>query len=96
MRSLLLNGMLGLHIELLSHLVTVVTLKELIQCLAVTANGAAYRRGVSCEYGRYLRDEIFQEQSAQSGHPLMSVVNHRIVGAYVEVVETLDSHCSGV
>ena len=96
MRGLLLNGVLGLHVEFLCHLVTVVTFKELIQRLAVAANGAANRRGMSCEYGRYLRNEVFQEQRAQTGHPLVCVVNHCVIGAYVEVVETLHGHCGGV
>ena len=96
MCSLFLNGVLGLHIQLTGHLVTVVALKESVQCLAVTANGTADRRGVSGEYSRYLRNIVFKEQRTQSAHPLMSVVNNGIIGADVKVVEALYSHSSGI
>ena len=96
MCSLLLYRVLGLHIQLTGHLVTVVTLKELIQSLSVATNGAAYLCSVRSEYRCNLRNIVLKEQGAQTGHPLMCVINHRVIRADVEVVEALHCHCGCV
>ena len=86
---LVLYRVLALHVKLISHLVTIVTLKIVIQWFVVTGYTSANTRGMSCEYSSDLRNVFMDIQQAKTRHPFISMINNLLFRGDIIIVETL-------
>ena len=94
MGGLFLNGMFGLHVQLLRHLIAIVSKKIIVQRLVVTRNRASYRSGVGGKYCSNLRNGSLQIKCSHACHPLMRLKHHFIRFRQIIPIETLH-HLSG-
>ena len=94
MGGLLFDGMLGLHIQLLRHLVAVVGKKIIVQRFVVARNRTAYRSGMGGEYRSDFGNGSLQVKRSHTGHPLMCLKYNLVRFRQVIPVETLH-HLSG-
>ena len=76
MCALLFDAVFGIHVEFLSHLVSVIAGEVGVEFLVVTGDGASDARGVGGEDGGDFGAGIFKEEHAETGHPFVSLINH--------------------
>jgi len=70
-----LNGMLGLYIQLLCHLISIVCEQIFIKRFMVPGNGTSDGRSMCSKYSGNLRNMLLNIQSPQACHPLVSLIN---------------------
>ena len=68
--------MLRLHVQLFSHLVTVISKEIVVQWLLIASNRTADAGGVGGEDSTNLGHVGIDVKRAQSAHPLVGVINH--------------------
>ena len=96
---LLLDGLLALHVELVSHLVAVICLEIVVERLVVAGDATTDACCVSGEDGCHLRQAVVYVEHTQSGHPFVAVVydlGSRLMLGYDVVIETLNDTCGGI
>ena len=89
MGRLLFNGMFGLHVQLLRHLVTVVGEKIIVKRLVVASYGAADGRGMGGEDSPYLGNGRLKIEGGHAGHPLVCLEHHFVRFRQIIAIEAL-------
>ena len=67
------KGMLGFHIQLTGHLVSVISGQVVIQRLTVATDAAAYRGGMGCENGAHERHFPFRVKQSHTCGPFVKM-----------------------
>ena len=89
MGRLLFNGMFGLHVQLLRHLVAVVGEKIIVKRLVVASYGAADGRGMGGEDSPYLGNGRLKIEGGHAGHPLVCLEHHFVRFRQIIAIEAL-------
>ena len=72
---LLLNGVLALHVQLVSHLITMIGEEVVIKGLLITCDGTTNAGGMCREDSTDLGQHIINIQGTQSAHPFVSMID---------------------
>ena len=95
-RGLLLDGVLGHHVERARHLVAIVRFQMGVKGQVVAGDGAPHGGSVRGEDGGYLGHVFLDVERTGTRHPLVEVGDHVLRLQVVEAVEVLDKHPRGV
>ena len=87
--SLLLYRMLTLHVELFSHLITIVSKKIIVKRLVVACYTAPDTGSMGCKDGCYMWQVLFDIQKSKSCHPLITMIDNFLVFTHNMLIETL-------
>ncbi len=94
MGRLLFNGMLGLHVQFLRHLVAVVGEEIIVERLVVASYGTTDGGGMGCEDSPYLGNGRLKIEGGHTGHPLVCLKHHLVRFRQIIAIEAL-YHLSG-
>ena len=83
------DGMFGLHIEFISHLIAIVGVEILIERLVVSGDASTYTCGMGGEYSGYLGHLVLDVQQTEASHPLIAMIYHATVAIDVVTIEAL-------
>ena len=89
MRRLTLDAMLRLHVQLLSHLIAIVSEEVVVERLTVAGNAATDGGSVCREDGGNGRYVMLQIQSAKARHPFVSLIDDLFRFVEEMIVEAL-------
>ena len=92
----LLERMLGLHVELGSHLVAKVARHVVIKGLAVAADAAPDARGMGGEHGSHLGQMGLDIKQSHSGRPFVEVGNDTQCWIVFPLDDALDNEGCGI
>ena len=96
MSSLLLDRVLGLHIQFSSHLITIIGKQIVVERFHVTSNGATDTRGMGRKDGTDLGQLVVDIECTQSAHPLISMIDDLLRQVEIMVVEALHHKGCGI
>ena len=93
---LLLYRVFALHVQLLGHLVTIISKQIVVERFHVTSYRTPDACGMRREHRTDLRQPVVDIERTQSAHPLIGMVYHLLVAVQIMMIETLHHQSSSI
>ena len=87
MSCLFLYRMFGFHIQLICHLISVISVHIGIQRFIVSGNGTTDRCSMCCKDCRHFRQLFLYIQSPHSQHPLIKMSDNRFIFQFIIMIK---------